>query len=415
MEDTNLDNPAETETQTIDPDSSPKSIRDLLEEHEEEKKTSDADTDADSTDESTTDETGSDESEEESEEEEIEVKEDEEVEEDEEEPKELTASFGNLNKKYPGIFKEFPSLRAKIGREYAFSEIYPTIDEAKRSAQKAEIFDQYEQEIQLGRPDLIIQALPNMQTAEKFAERVLPALRAINPNLFTKAVDPFVRMMLNKVNSDAESQGDKNLGLAAKYISRYLYGKAEIPSLPSSKSNELDPEKEELKARLSQAEQVQYINFEDSLQSTVSRVLGKEAKTFIDPKDSMSPKMQEILIKQTLEEVDQELMANANHMAKMKAFREKAVKSGLNKEQKTRILSAYLAAARPVLKTVSQRIKTEAFGKKTGENRTEGRKVIPSSSGIGKTPPSKSSTNAIKDVKQFKAKGGRMEDILGGV
>lgn len=416
MPDENLDNPAETETgvdEKVESTQKPRSIRELLDARDEKE---DETEDTSESDESSSDgETGT---EDESEEEEIdteEIEEDEEEQVEEEETEEQAATFSKLKQEYPDIFKKFPGLRNKLGREYAYSELFPTVDDARNSAKKAEIFDTYEAEIQKGNPEAFVGALPNMAAAEKFAAQILPTLHKAHPKLFDAAVDPVVRMILNKMDKDASSSGDKNLGLAAKYVSRYLYGKAEIPSIPTTRSNEPDPEKEELKAQLAQTQQEKYQEFEFSVTGTIQRTLGKEAGLLLDPKDTLSPKMKEVLTKQIIEEVDEELKNNPQHMARMRAFAEKAKRSGLGSEHKTRILSAYLATARPVLKTISQRIKTEAFGKrseKTPTNQDKGRKVIPSSSGRGTNPPSKSAS--IKDVKQFKAKGGRMEDILGG-
>ena len=423
MPDENLDNVADTESQLesdVSKTSKARSLEELLHPNKGKEDNSNAEDTVSDDEQPTTGEDESGDRSEDTDEEEIdteEIEEDEEEQVEEEETEEQAATHSKLNKKYPGIFKEFPGLRNKIGREAAFSELFPTVDEARVASKKAEVFDVYETEIQKGNPDAIIGALPNAQIAEKFASQILPSLHRAHPKLFNAAVDPVMRLMLNKVNQDATSAGDKNLGLAAKYISRYLYGKAEIPSLPDTRNNQPDPEKEELKAQLAQTQQEKYVEFESSVTSAVQRTLGKEASSLLDPKNTLSPKMKEVLIKQIIEETDEELRDNPKHMARMRAFAEKAKRSGLGSEHKTRILSAYLASARPVLKTISQRIKTEAFGKrveKDSTNQDKGRKVIPSSSGRGINPPSKVIPSQFKDVKEFKAKGGQMEDILGG-
>ncbi len=418
-----LDNITEPET-SVESATEPvapkaRSIRELLDARDD--KENDETKDSDEPVEPGSDETaGESDDESETEEEVDEVEEEEEVEPVEDEDEALNASFGNLKKEFPDIFKKFPSLRNKLGREYAFSDIYPTLDEARVASQKSQVYDIFDKEINLGNPVPIIQALPTLDVAKKFAEQILPALRQAHPDLYTKAVDPFTRLLLNKMHSDAENSGDKNLALAARYVSKYLYGKAEIPALLESKrNNEPDPEKEELKARLARTEQNQIASFETTVTSSVVRVLNKEAKSLLDPKDTLAPKMQTILLKQIIEELDEELKQNPTHMARMRAFRERAQKSGLSDSAKSQILSAYLQNARPLLKTISQRIKSEAFGKKNGidksvdtAKRTEGRKVIPSSSVTNKQPIISSKVD-WKNVKQAKAKGLQMEDLLG--
>lgn len=427
--DETLDNIAEPETSVDVSDSKPastskpKSIRELLDARDD-KENEDQDTsESDESGDDTADgDTATDDEQETEEETDEEVEEQEEEPVEEEETEELNASFSGLKKAYPDIFKKFPGLRNKLGREYAYSELYPTLDDARAAANKEQVFDHFNNQFNAGNAGEIIKALPDLKTAEKFAEGILPALRQAHPDLLTKAVDPFVRMMLNKIDKDATNSNDKNLGLAAKYISKYLYGKADIPSLPTSRSNEPDPEKEELRARLSQAQQIQVNNFETSVTSSVNRALAKETKTLLDPKDTLAPKMQQMLIGQIISELNEELMSNPSHMAKMRAFKDKALKSGLGDEHKSRMLSAYLQVARPALRTISQRVKAEAFGKKNGisekakpEIRAEGRKVIPSSSvGNGKQPSVNTSKVNSANVKSLKAKGLRMEDILGG-
>src|SRR5216684_2162863 len=87
----------------------------------------------------------------------------EEVEEVEEEPKSeeteedlIIASrptIKEINAKYPEFFKDFPDLRHAFFREQEFSQIFPTIDDAKEAAENLESFSNLEEFVLSGTSD----------------------------------------------------------------------------------------------------------------------------------------------------------------------------------------------------------------------------------------------------------------------
>src|SRR4030095_10511453 len=78
-------------------------------------------------------------------------------------------------KKYPNLFKEFPYLEKAYYREQQFTELLPTIDDAKAAVEKSQILDRFEGDLMSGN-----------------AETVLKAVQASNPKAFLKIVDDYL-------------------------------------------------------------------------------------------------------------------------------------------------------------------------------------------------------------------------------
>src|SRR4051812_39830195 len=88
-------------------------------------------------------------------------------------------------KKYPELFKDFPYLEKAYYREQQFTELLPTIEDAKTAVSKAQTLDQFENELMGGS-----------------TENILKAIKEENPNNFHKIVDDYLGT-LSRVDEQA--------------------------------------------------------------------------------------------------------------------------------------------------------------------------------------------------------------------
>src|SRR3990172_1203032 len=95
--------------------------------------------------------------------------------------------------KYPTIFKDFPYLEVAYFRDRQFSEIFPTVDDAKEAQEKADTLDHYTSEVSSGN-----------------IEGILSTIKQGDQESFNRLVDNYL-VTLQKVDQVAYSHLMSNL------------------------------------------------------------------------------------------------------------------------------------------------------------------------------------------------------------
>ena len=84
--------------------------------------------------------------------------------------------------KYPKLFKDFPYLEKAYYREQQFTELLPTINDAKIAVEKAQVLDKFDCEIMSGDITTVLEAAKDesQEAFLKIADNYLPALRKVD-------------------------------------------------------------------------------------------------------------------------------------------------------------------------------------------------------------------------------------------
>src|SRR5262245_14725457 len=82
--------------------------------------------------------------------------------------------------KYPTIFKDFPYLEKAYYREQQFTELLPTIEDAKQAVQAKDTLDRFESDLMSGN-----------------AETILKVVKQQDPNAFYKIADNYLTTLRN--------------------------------------------------------------------------------------------------------------------------------------------------------------------------------------------------------------------------
>src|SRR6188472_810735 len=159
-------------------------------------------------------------SEEESEEEDDELKEmEEELKGPSEEDLELTTPVRRkeILAKYPQLFKDFPYLEKAYYREQQFTEIYPTIQDARISAEKANILDAAEKQVMNGDITMFLQAAKaeDQNAFNKIADNYLPTLRKVDQQAYYHVLGNVIKDTIITMVREGRNLGDQGAPLTA--------------------------------------------------------------------------------------------------------------------------------------------------------------------------------------------------------
>jgi len=288
-------------------------------------------------------------------------------EEDLEEPEITRPSWKEIKDKFPELAKN-KDFREMFHREKAYTEIYPTIEEARDASEKAKVLDFFEGTLDSGDPEPFIRSLDE-NTAPVIAERFLPTLAKVNPKLFGLATKPMLVNMLTAAANKANEIQDKNLAMSVRNITKFLFGSPEIPKL-AAQDPEVEQEKRRLQEQRQTLEQRDQSNFSSKVDSSIGKALEKVILEGLDPKDELSEFTKKALVKQIIEDTRAELLNDTNFKGRIQNLFLQAKKAGFPPDYLPRLVSAYLGRAKTTALTLRAKHKSAAVAKKPKQPKT---------------------------------------------
>jgi hypothetical protein len=354
--------------------------------------------------ETSTEETSTDEDEVE-EESEVTSESEEEPESSTEEPTRL--SWQTLKEKYPEAVKD-KDLREMFFREKAFTEVFPTVNEAKEASQKAELLDTLDGTLAEGNIDQIFENLES-KALERISGRILPALYKVNKDYFKLAARPLAIDMLHTVMAQADRDNDDNLRKSVRNVSKILTGNADLPKRESVVS---DPSVEEERNKLRAERERLFKGDEQRFLNTTDRQVMKRIEAIvsdgIDPKKELTDFDRQAVVEKTINDVKRSLISDEGLTNKVRQLHRQAVRAGFPDEYRSRIVAASLDRARKLIPVLRNKHRTAALGKQSTESKISPKgKIVAKENTTVKTGPSR-----VTSVKQIDTRKTSAEDFL---
>ena len=309
-------------------------------------------------------------------------------------------------KKYPELFKDFPYLEKAYYREQQFTELLPTIDDARAAVKKAETLDNFEKElIGDGNTENILKAIKteNPEAFAKLADDYLPTLARVDERAYMHVLANISKHTIAAMVQEARRSNNQALQSAAQILNQFVFGSSEFT--PPSKLASDTPEKQESKkAENSREQQIIRQTFENTLtdlNSKVNNTLKNTIDAHIDPRGNMSEYIKKNAARDALDTL-QTLISNDSRFKQLgDKLWEKCIEANFSKESVDRIKSAYLAKAKSLLPAVIKKARSEALrgtGKKVkdeDENPPNKGPITP------ERPRSQQSSGKVKSAKDI--------------
>ena len=279
--------------------------------------------------------------------------------------------------KYPNLFKDFPYLEKAYYREQQFTELLPTIEDARVAVDKANTMDTFERYIVQGgdiSPVLAAAKEENPEAFNRIADNYLQALGSVDKQAYYHVLGNVIKDTIITMVREGRNLGDQGAPLtaAANVLNQFVFGSQNFqPHHPLARRPDPNVQAREYDLR-QQQQQIVYTKFEgvrEGLQTKADNVLKSTIDGHIDPRGTMSDYVKSHATAEAFDNLETLISKDARFRSLLDKLWEKAFQSDFDKESTDKIKSAYLSKAKTLLPSVIKRARSEAMrGRKADDD-----------------------------------------------
>lgn len=341
-----------------------------------------------------------------------------------EEQLELTTPVrrAEILKKYPTLFKDFPYLEKAYYREQQFTEIFPTIQDAKTAVDNNETLASFEKDLESGNTEVILKAVKasNPKAFAKIADDYMTTLMKVDEGAYHHVLGNTIKHTIVAMVEEARRSENDGLRAAASLLNQFVFGTSEFKAPARLTVNE--PENKSDDDKVSDREK-QFIEraFETSkgeLNTKVNNVLKSTISQNIDPKESMTEYVRKNATRDAVEVLEGLIKKDSRFTVIIDKLWQQAEKTNFSAASIDTIKRAYLSKAKTLLPAVIKKARNEALkgmGKRVRDDDdevvTEEKESTPARRSKPKDEPSSNRSGKIKSAKDIPA-GMRSIDFL---
>lgn len=282
-------------------------------------------------------------------------------------------AFRDLKKAYPDILKKFPQLGEIIARERDLSEVFSTKEDAQSAAADADFLHTLEGEILGGSSKRLVESV-HKEDPENFKKFVLDfsaRVMKMDNMLYSDMIQPGVVRILHGAMNAAQQAGNKNLENSVKFISKWLFNDYDLPRVKDLELNEGDKETDGVKRERAQLANEIVDRFRSDTLDAGNEALSKMIREAIPDDKKLSKRMIEVIINDTGRDIDRTLGADRGHVRTMDSIFKRAQRSNYPRAAQREMITAYLRAAKPLVKAKLARAMAEVLGTRKPREKDE--------------------------------------------
>ena len=330
--------------------------------------------------------------------------------------------------KYPKLFKEFPGLEKAFFRERQYSELLPTIEDAREAVENSKTLVEFEKKLMNGDITTVLKAVKdeateqNSQAFNKVIDTYLPALRHIDEKAYYHVIGTVIKgTIFNMVKMGRESQ-DEALESAAEVLNKFVFGSSKFtaPQKLAKESTEEDSKEGELSKREKEFQEKQFKTAQTDLNTRTGRVFDKAIAKHIDPKNQMTDYVKKTAIRDATENLHRLLESDSRFRAVLDKAWKIAFDKNFDSDSMERVERVIKSRASNILPSVIKKARNEALkgiGKRIKDTNDEDNDKdtgkVPSSSKRGPLKEvSKSGSNNRSQTKGEIPKGMSNRDFI---
>lgn len=283
----------------------------------------------------------------------------------------------DILKDFPGLFKKYPGLEHSFYREKAFTELLPTIEDAKEAVAAKDVLDKFQADLGKGDIEKAVRAVKatSEQAFNKLVDDYLPNLAKVDKEAYHHVVNNLSRNIILSMIESANESKDEDLKIAAGILNKFMFGSDKITG--PSQLSKADDTKNPNDAIIAERQALLQEKFEEAVESVNSKVgniLKSTILAHIDPKESMTEYVRKNAARDCQEKVEKALEGNTRLSSMLDRLWQAAAKDNFSKASVEKAKSAYLSVAQTVLPALIKQARNEALkglGKRVKEDDEE--------------------------------------------
>lgn len=270
-----------------------------------------------------------------------------------------------IKAKYPELFKDFPALKDAMFREAAYTEVFPTVEDAREAASKSMVFDKFEEDLMSGDAGRLVVALDKTdpEVAQKFINGFLPSLQKLSKEAYVGVLSPVIQGLVRSVYNEGKRVNDSNLQNAAYHLLNYLgFGEEVLTTEQRPTMPQPNPEQEKFNRERQEFYQGRFIQArnvvaDETMVDTMSAI--NESLKVVRGSDYMK----QSLARDIFAAVDKAMGSDEKHLGLMESLWKQAERTGFNRASVEKIKTAYISRANALIPGISRKVREQAFGK----------------------------------------------------
>lgn len=273
----------------------------------------------------------------------------------------------DILKKYPDVFKDFPYLEKAYYREQQFTELLPTIADAKEAVNKAQTLDRFENDLLGGNTETILKAVKdsNPKGFNKIVDDYLPTLAKVDEGAYYHVLGNVTKHTIVAMVQEAKKTQNEALQQAALLLNQFVFGTSDFKP-PTNLSNQNEKPEDNTRERQIQEREQNFIRgqFESArgdLNTRVNNALKNTIEANIDPRESMSDYVRKNASRDAMDSLETIINKDSRFKSLVDKLWEAAFKDGFTKVSTDRIRSAYVSKAKTLLPSVIKKARNEAL------------------------------------------------------
>jgi hypothetical protein len=271
-------------------------------------------------------------------------------------------------KKYPTLFKDFPYLEKAYYREQQFTEVFPTVNDAKVAVVNARILDGVEGQIMGGDISTLLAAAKteSQEAFYKIADNYLPALRRVDQQAYYHVLGNVIKDTIITMVREGRQLGDQGAPLtsAANILNQFVFGSQNFVP-PQNLSRQIPPDEIQRRNQIQQEERSRFMgafeNTRSDLQTKADNVLKSTISQNIDPRGTMTDYVKGHAVNEAHETLENLISKDTRFRGLLDRLWEKAYEKNFDKDSTDKIKSAYLSKAKTLLPSVIKTARNNAL------------------------------------------------------
>lgn len=315
-------------------------------------------------------------------------------------------------KAYPDLFKKFPYLEKAYYREQQFTKVFPTVDDAKQAHEASESLKQMEADLMDGNPEVVLTAIKNQdfKSFAKLVDNLLPTLAKVDNDAYLNVAGNLIKHTIYSMYTKGKEKGEAGTGLveAAATLNEFIFNSSTYTAPKGLSEGQENPKDNKEKLKLQQEkEDFNRTRFETARGEANTRINNSIKSTIeanIDPKDTMTPYVKKMAVRQVQEEVEKLIMGDKRFATIVDQLWKKAQSSNYAKDGVDNVVTAFRSRARTLLLPVIKKARIEALrgmGKRVREEKEE--EPTPRTRRSKEDEPSSKRTGRITNPKDIPA------------
>jgi hypothetical protein len=274
--------------------------------------------------------------------------------------------------KYPKLFKDFPYLEKAYYRDQQFTEIYPSIDDARTANEKASTFDEFSTQLMQGHSEDVLKSIKKEDEGSwnQLVDNYMVALWNTDQTAYNHVIANINKTLIASMVQEGKKLQNDALISAAAILNQFIFGTAEWSAPTRLSKEERSPQNTELERREYEFNKRQFTTARDDLQTRVTNSLRATIDQNIDKTESMTEYVKKAACGDAMQTLERLISQDTGFQRLKDKLWQRAYQEGYSKPSMDKIRSAIVTKAKTLLPTVIKKARNEAL-KGLGKRRTD--------------------------------------------